>query len=48
MFTGIISDVGVVEKVEAGTNLHRLRIACSYHGGNDRNRARRLPAADLA
>jgi riboflavin synthase len=30
MFTGIISDVGEVERVEAGTNLHRLRIACSY------------------
>jgi riboflavin synthase len=30
MFTGIISDVGVVEGVEAGANLRRLRIACSY------------------
>jgi riboflavin synthase len=30
MFTGIVSDVGEVERVEAGTNLHHLRIACSY------------------
>jgi riboflavin synthase len=30
MFTGIISDVGVVERIEAGTNLRHLRIACSY------------------
>jgi riboflavin synthase len=30
MFTGIVSDVGEVEKVEAGANLHHLRIACSY------------------
>ncbi len=30
MFTGIISDIGEVESVEAGANLHRLRIACSY------------------
>jgi riboflavin synthase len=30
MFTGIISDVGVVEGVEACANLRHLRIACSY------------------
>ena len=30
MFTGIISDVGVVERVDAGTNLRHLRIACGY------------------
>jgi riboflavin synthase len=30
MFTGIVSDVGEVVRVEAGTNLRHLRIACSY------------------
>jgi riboflavin synthase len=30
MFTGIVSDIGEVVRVEAGTNLHHLRIACSY------------------
>jgi len=30
MFTGIVSDVGVVEGVEARANLRHLRIACSY------------------
>jgi riboflavin synthase len=30
MFTGIVSDTGEVERVEAGAALHRLRIACSY------------------
>jgi riboflavin synthase len=30
MFTGIISDVGMVEAVEARANLRHLRIACSY------------------
>jgi riboflavin synthase len=30
MFTGIVSDVGEVVRVEAETNLHHLRIACSY------------------
>ncbi|HUI21728.1 MAG TPA: riboflavin synthase [Methylocella sp.] len=30
MFTGIISDIGEVESVEGGANLHHLRIACSY------------------
>jgi riboflavin synthase len=30
MFTGLISDIGEVVAVEAGTNLHHLRIACSY------------------
>jgi riboflavin synthase len=30
MFTGIVSDVGEAERVEAGANLHHLRIACSY------------------
>jgi riboflavin synthase len=30
MFTGIISNVGVVENVEAGVHLRHLRIACSY------------------
>jgi riboflavin synthase len=30
MFTGLVSDVGEVERVDAGANLHRLRIVCSY------------------
>src|SRR5262245_20096314 len=30
MFTGIVSDVGVVEGVDARANLRHLRIACSY------------------
>ncbi len=30
MFTGIVSDVGVVESVEEHANLRHLRIACSY------------------
>jgi riboflavin synthase len=30
MFTGIVSDIGEVERAEAGTNLRHLRIACSY------------------
>jgi riboflavin synthase len=30
MFTGLVSDVGEVERTDAGANLHRLRIACSY------------------
>ena len=30
MFTGLVSDVGEVERVEAGVNLNRLRIGCSY------------------
>ncbi|MCZ8270442.1 MAG: riboflavin synthase [Beijerinckiaceae bacterium] len=30
MFTGIVTDIGTVERVEGGTNLKRLRIACSY------------------
>jgi riboflavin synthase len=30
MFTGLVSDVGVVERVEAGISRKRLRIACSY------------------
>jgi riboflavin synthase len=30
MFTGIISDVGMLEGVEARANLRHLRIACSY------------------
>ena len=34
MFTGIISDVGVVEEAEAGANLRHLRIACSYPAQN--------------
>lgn len=29
MFTGIVSGIGEVERVEAGANLRRLRIACS-------------------
>ena len=33
MFTGLVSDVGEVERVDAGANLHRLRIACSYPAG---------------
>lgn len=30
MFSGIVSDVGVVENVEAGAKLRHLRIACCY------------------
>ncbi|WGJ14762.1 riboflavin synthase [Methylocapsa sp. D3K7] len=30
MFTGIVSGIGVVERVEAGANLRHLRIACAY------------------
>jgi riboflavin synthase len=30
MFTGLVSDVGEVERVHPGTNLRHLRIACSY------------------
>ena len=30
MFTGLVSDVGEVERVDAGANLNHLRIACSY------------------
>ena len=30
MFTGIVSDVGEVERVDAGAKLNHLRIACSY------------------
>ena len=30
MFTGLVSDVGEVERVDAGAKLHHLRIACSY------------------
>ncbi|MFM8750447.1 riboflavin synthase [Rhabdaerophilum sp.] len=30
MFTGVVTDIGTVERVEGGTNLKRLRIACSY------------------
>jgi riboflavin synthase len=30
MFTGLISDVGEVERVEAGVKLKRVRIVCSY------------------
>jgi riboflavin synthase len=30
MFTGLVSDVGEVERVEAGAKLNHLRIACSY------------------
>ncbi len=30
MFTGIVSDVGLVEGVEGGENLRHLRIACRY------------------
>jgi riboflavin synthase len=33
MFTGLVSDVGKVERVDAGANLHHLRIACSYPAG---------------
>jgi riboflavin synthase len=33
MFTGLVSDVGEVVRVETGTNLHHLRIACSYPAG---------------
>ena len=33
MFTGLVSDVGEVKRVDAGANLHRLRIACSYPAG---------------
>jgi len=30
MFTGLVSDVGEVERVDAGAKLNHLRIACSY------------------
>ena len=30
MFTGVVSDVGVVEEAEARANLRRLHIACAY------------------
>jgi riboflavin synthase len=30
MFTGLVSDVGEVERVDPGPNLNRLRVACSY------------------
>jgi riboflavin synthase len=30
MFTGLVSDVGEVERVDAGAKLSHLRIACSY------------------
>ena len=30
MFTGLVSDVGAVERVDAGAKLNHLRIACSY------------------
>jgi riboflavin synthase len=33
MFTGLVSDVGEVERVDAGANLNHLRIACSYPAG---------------
>ena len=33
MFTGLVSDVGEVERVEAGAKLNHLRIACSYPAG---------------
>jgi riboflavin synthase len=33
MFTGIVSDVGEVERVDAGAKLNHLRIACSYPAG---------------
>ncbi|MGH6840327.1 MAG: riboflavin synthase [Methylocella sp.] len=33
MFTGLVSDVGEVERVVSGATLHHLRIACSYPAG---------------
>jgi riboflavin synthase len=33
MFTGLVSDVGEVERVDAGARLNHLRIACSYPAG---------------
>ncbi len=30
MFTGLVSDIGEVERVDAGDMLNHLRIACSY------------------
>lgn len=30
MFTGIVTDIGTVERVEGGASLRRLRIACGY------------------
>ena len=33
MFTGVVSDVGEVERVDAGAKLNHLRIACSYPAG---------------
>ncbi|HTV33997.1 MAG TPA: riboflavin synthase [Methylocella sp.] len=34
MFTGIITDVGVVEQVAESSHLHRLRIACAYEASS--------------
>ena len=33
MFTGLVNDVGEVERVDAGAKLNHLRIACSYPAG---------------
>ncbi|MDQ6867927.1 MAG: riboflavin synthase [Pseudomonadota bacterium] len=33
MFTGLVTDVGEVERVDAGAKLNHLRIACSYPAG---------------
>ncbi|MGH6823089.1 MAG: riboflavin synthase [Methylocella sp.] len=33
MFTGLVNDVGEVERVDAGATLNRLRIGCSYPAG---------------
>ena len=30
MFTGLVSDIGTIERIERREALHRLRIACSY------------------
>lgn len=42
MFTGIISDVGEVERIDAGASLKRVRIACSYPAST------LLPGASIA
>jgi riboflavin synthase len=33
MFTGLVSDVGEVDRVDAGAKLNHLRITCSYPAG---------------
>jgi riboflavin synthase len=42
VFTGLVSDVGEVERVDAGATLHHLRVACSYPAGT------LMPGASIA